>query len=123
MKICNYCKKEYDDTREFCMECGHKLTSVMPSVNNQTHIYPTLNQQNVSQNNSNSGNTLLKDWLEYILSAAGILVWWNLSELLGLAMCYVAVKLAWTSHNQLKKVVTIIIAVIASIVSISLLGD
>lgn len=98
MKYCGKCGKSFPDNQVFCSECGSSLSG------------------GGRKSNSSTNNV----WLPVILAAAGAVVAWYLSGLLGFVLGAVGVKMvlqqkSMGQHEQLPFILTWVFAVIDTI--------
>lgn len=122
MKRCNYCKKDYSNNGEFCTVCGGRLTEITSDINTHPHINPKDNNQNIQYDNTDLKNGFWEKWNVYLTLGIGVLVWLYINQWVGLIICYAGVKLAYNTESKFKKCLTLFVAILASIISISMLG-
>lgn len=91
MKKCSVCNKEYDDSKMFCPSCGGQLVPVAPSP--QPSVSPSW----------------FENWGGILLAAIGLIVAWELSAVLGFALAVVGIICGWSSHNNLNKILSVVV--------------
>lgn len=101
MKKCQNCNRTYDDSKMFCPNCGTKLVLEQPSV-------PT------PATNSNSAS-FMDQWGGLLLSALGLLIEWEFSVLIGVVIAGVGLMSGINSSNNINRIGSILIAVIAAL--------
>ncbi|MDO5336382.1 MAG: hypothetical protein Q4E89_02825 [Eubacteriales bacterium] len=137
MKICNKCRKTFDDAAVFCPDCGERLENYQatqkqrtPTQNQQpsgTQQVPTQGNGSVKQMMSEQKKTVQKwdnsqnvfvRWLPTIFSIIGLLVAWNVSILYGGIIAAAGVVCGCFSKNQINQIISIVVGIITILICI-----
>ncbi len=118
MKRCTKCNKEFDDNKLFCPECGSSLISAATDGTGGTTATSGIN----GNRNASGGpvapvtdSPWYAQWKGTILAAVGLLIEWELSALLGVALIGVGFMLAKDSPISGNKTTTTVLLVIGVI--------
>lgn len=111
MKKCVICNKEYDDSKQFCPACGGKLTDADAAAAPVEAAVPS------TPSETSSGGfdikAIFEKWNGAILTVLAVLIEWYLSLVVGFVVAIVGIVAGWKSGNQINKIVSIVVGIIA----------
>lgn len=134
MKICKKCNHKFADSAVFCPDCGEKLivyeqtdsdrsymahTEINKAKTDRTEMGGNLVSQIKSKSMEwdNNENIFMR-WLPSIISVLALIIAWEWSSLLGLAIAVCGALYGWFSKNQLNQIIATVVGVITILLCI-----